>query len=103
VLLQIRIVVDTTIEGGQHVRLDAFTLVVNAHGGLAELGLKLPKGHKLLVTNPAMRTQELCHVVATEKSRDGQFAVAFEFDNPAPHFWPLQIRPTDWEFVHSRP
>ena len=30
-LLQIRVVVETEIEEGKRVRLDAFTLVVNAH------------------------------------------------------------------------
>ena len=101
VLLQVRIVVDTTIEGGRHVRLDAFTLVVNAHGGLLEMSLKVPKGHKLLLTNPNLGTQELCHVVAVRGSDDGHFAIAFEFDNPSPQFWPITFPPHDWSVVQT--
>jgi len=99
VLLQIRVVVETTCEEGKHVRLDAFTLVVNAHGGLLEMALKVPKGHKLLLTNPALGAQELGHVVATRSSQDGYFTVAFEFDSPSPQFWPIAFPPADWTLV----
>jgi hypothetical protein len=101
VLLQIHLVVETTNQDGRHVRLDGFTLVVNAHGGLLEMGLKVPKGHRLLLTNTTLGVQELCHVVAVRSSEDGYYAVAFEFDNPAPHFWPIAFPPVNWQLVQQ--
>jgi hypothetical protein len=99
VLLQIHVVVETTDQDEKHVRLDAFTLVVNAQGGLLEMGLKVPNGHQLLLINPTLGVQEFCHVVGIRGSQDGFFAVAFEFDNPSPQFWPIAFPPADWNLV----
>ena len=101
VLLQVRVLVETELEEGKLVRLDAFTLVVNAHGGLLEMSLKVPKGQKLLLSNPALRVQQACRVIAIRSSKDGVFAVAFEFDNPRPQFWPIAFPPTDWSLVEA--
>jgi hypothetical protein len=101
VLLQVRVGVETTTQDGRHVRLEGFTLVVNAHGGLLEIPLKVPKGHQLLLTNASSEVQELCHVVGIRGSGDGHFAVAFEFDNPAPKFWPIAFPPVDWNLVET--
>jgi hypothetical protein len=100
-MLQLRVVVDTTVDEGKWVRLDAFTLVVNAHGGLLEMSLKVNKEQKLLLTNPAVSAQEWCRVVGVRKSQDGYFAVAFEFDSPAPQFWPIALPPADWKMVQA--
>jgi hypothetical protein len=100
-LLQIRVVVETETGDGKLVRLDAFTLVVNAHGGLLEMGLKVPIGHKMQLTNPAMGVQQPCKVVGVKSSRDGFFAVAFEFDAPTPQFWPIAIAPTAWGLIEA--
>jgi hypothetical protein len=35
-------------------------------------------------------------VVRVETSVGGQSAVAFEFDQPAPQFWPIVFPPADW-------
>jgi hypothetical protein len=96
VLLQLRVVVDTELDDGKRVRLDAFTLVVNAHGGLLEMGLQVPKGHTLFLTNPAAGVQRACRVVGARSSQDGLFAVAFEFESPTPQFWPIALPPPDW-------
>jgi hypothetical protein len=99
--LQLRVDVQTEIEPGKLARLDAFTLVVNAHGGLLEMSLKVKKGQKLQVSNPAARVQQTCSVVDVRKSQDGLFAVAFEFDNPTPQFWPIAFPPTDWDLARA--
>src|SRR5271157_2058755 len=91
-----RLILETTLTDGTPVRLDAFTLVVNAHGGLLEMSLKVSKGHKLLLSNPVLGTREPCHVVATRGSQDGSFRVAFEFDKHASQFWSLAFPPGDW-------
>src|ERR1700739_1263493 len=96
VLLQVRVLVEIELEEGGKVRLDAFTLVVNAHGGLIEINFKPARGSKLLLINPVLGGQESCTVVGVRSSRDGAFAVALEFDNPAPQFWPIGFPPRDW-------
>ncbi|MGC2764030.1 MAG: hypothetical protein WB607_00870 [Candidatus Acidiferrum sp.] len=100
-MLQIHLVVETTLQDGKPVRLDAFTLVVNAHGGLLEMGLKVPKGHHLLLTNATLGVQEWCHVMGVRSSEDGYYAVAFEFDSPSPQFWPIAFPPSDWSLVQT--
>jgi hypothetical protein len=101
VLLQVCVLVETELEEGKVVCLDAFTLVVNAHGGLLEMSLKVPKGQKLLLSNPALRVRHPCRVIAIRSSQDGVFAVAFEFDNPTPQFWPIAFPPTDWGLAEA--
>jgi hypothetical protein len=101
VSLQIRLIVETELQGGTLARMEAFTLVVNAHGGLLELSLKLAKGQKLFLANPVSGARESCRVVSTRRANDGQFEVAFEFENPTPQFWPINFPPADWELVRS--
>jgi hypothetical protein len=36
-----------------------------------------------------------------EGSEEGRFSVAFEFESPAPHFWPVSFPPADWSSVES--
>jgi hypothetical protein len=100
-LLQIHVVVESTDHDGKHVRLDGFTLVVNAHGGLLEMGLKVPKGHRLLLTNPTLGVQEFCRVVGIRGTQDGYYSVAFEFENRSPQFWPIVFPPADWNLVET--
>jgi hypothetical protein len=95
------VVVETTTEEGQKVRMDAFTQVVNAHGGLLELSLRVNKGQEMLLTNPAMDVQESCRVVGLRTSEDAYYAVAFEFENPCPQFWPISFPPADWALVQT--
>jgi hypothetical protein len=100
-MLQIRVLVTTEIEPGVAGRFDAFTLVVNAHGGLLEMSMKARKGQKLLVSNPATRVEESATVVAVKSVPDGNYAVAFEFDRAAPDFWPVSLPPGDWELAEA--
>jgi hypothetical protein len=102
VLLQIRLVVETEFEPGKIGRLDAFTLVVNAHGGLLEIGLSLTKGQKLLLSNPTFGVEERATVVAVRAVREGGYTVAFEFENPSPHFWPISFPPKDWVLENTK-
>jgi hypothetical protein len=102
VKLQLRVVVIAEMDQGKTARLDAFTLVVNAHGGLLEMTLKVVKGQKMILANPATGMQQSCRVVSTKSSQDGLFAVSFEFENPSPHFWPIPFPPTDWPLVEAK-
>jgi hypothetical protein len=101
VLLQVRVMVEAHLGNGTPVRLDAYTLVVNAHGGLMEMTLRPVRGQRLLLSNPATGSKEPARVVNVKRSHGGAFAVAFEFDNATPHFWPINFPPANWELVRS--
>ena len=96
-LLQIRLLLETQLDDGMVVTMDAFTLVVNGHGGLLEITTKLPKGQQISLINTASRAKVSCRVLAARKSQDGVFAVAFEFESPSPDFWPINFPPPDWQ------
>lgn len=101
VFLQLRVIVVAEIAPTKTARMDAFTLVVSAHGGLLETSIKLPKGQRLLLSNPAAGLEASCTVVSAKAGRDGNYAVAFEFDQPSPQFWPLSFPPKDWGLVEA--
>ena len=101
-MLQIRLLLETRLDDGSLVTMDAFTLVVNAHGGLLELNYKLPRGQTIWLINAGTGGKVPCHVVGAHKSQDGAFAVVFEFDNPSPDFWPISFPPTDWHLVNAK-
>jgi len=102
VLLQIRLLLEIRLEDGKLASMDVFTLVVNAHGGLLEAGVKLARGQKIWLINTGTGAKVPCHVVGTRKSQDGAFAVAFEFENPSPDFWPISFPPNDWHLVDAK-
>jgi len=93
---------ETRLEDGRMVSMDAFTLVVNAHGGLFEVSHKFPRGQKIWLINNGTGAKVPCHVVGVRKSQDGAFAVAFEFENPSPDFWPINFPPKDWHLVDAK-
>lgn len=91
--LQMRVLVGVEMEPGKLARFDAFTLVVHAHGGLFETTIRLAKGQKLLLSIPAVDLKERATVIAVRRAGGNSFDVAFEFDNPAAHFWPISFPP----------
>lgn len=96
-MLQIHVLLEIRRDDGKVVRTDAFTLAVNAHGGLLETSVKLTKGQKMSLINRASGAKAACEVVSVRKSQDAAFAVAFEFENPSPDFWLLSLPPPDWQ------
>ena len=102
ILLQLHLFVETQLDDGRAVSTDAFTLVVNAHGGLLEMNLKLPRGHKLWLINRATGARVPCHVIGARKSGDGAFDVTFEFESPSPEFWPIRFPPPDWQLLNVK-
>jgi hypothetical protein len=95
-MLQIPVVVQTRTQQGKDVREETQTVVVNAHGGLLKLKVEVKTGQPILLINERAKLQQECHVVRVETSEAGNSAVAFEFDQPAPQFWPIVFPPADW-------
>jgi hypothetical protein len=99
--LQMPVTLEMEVERGKPLRIDAFTLIVNAHGGLLELGLPLRVGQKLSIIHPVSVARKTAKIVGLRRSQDSDgFLLAFEFDSPTPSFWPVEFPPEDWATMH---
>jgi hypothetical protein len=94
--MQIGVLLRAEMPGGETHQVQAFTRVVNAHGGLLEAPLSVTPSQKITLAN--MRTGEaaVCRVVHVEGPSDSNYTIAFEFDGRNPHFWPITSPPDDW-------
>ena len=96
-MLQVPVIVKTKTRQGQNVEEETHTSVVNAHGGLMKLKMELQAGQPIILVNAKTKMEQSCRIVRVENlSGGGNFAVAFEFDRAAPHFWPITFPPADW-------
>jgi hypothetical protein len=96
VMLQVPVVVQARTRDGKEVREETQTVAVNAHGGLLRLHMEIKAGQPIVLINERSKMQHGCRVVRVETSETGYSAVAFEFDQPAPQFWPIVFPPADW-------
>ena len=96
VVLQMSVRVLAEDEERRQIQEDAMTQVVNAHGGLLQMKSHLHVGQSFLLSNPRNLMEISCRVVRTEEQGMEYYNVAFEFDRPAPKFWPIVFPPTDW-------
>jgi len=95
VLLQVPVLVRARLPEGRPSESQAFTQVVNAHGGLIDAPFRMTPGQKIRLVNRS-RKEVGCRVVSVTGPSDGNFATAFEFDEPSPHFWGIDFPPADW-------
>jgi hypothetical protein len=95
VMLQVPVTVMTETPERDQVEEKTHTLVVNAHGGLLKLKMEVLAGQPLVLVN-SKGAQEQCHVVRIDQLSPDYYAVAFQFDEPAPMFWPVSFPPADW-------
>jgi len=58
--------------------------------------MEVKTGQPFLLINVKTKMQQSCRVVRVETSAGGHSAMAFEFDQPAPNFWPITFPPADW-------
>jgi hypothetical protein len=99
VVIAVRLTLMTESVKGEAIQAEALTVAVNAHGGLLKVHAELLPGQPLTLINAKAGLRETCRTVRTESLPNGEFAVAFEFDRPAPEFWPVSFPPTDWALV----
>ena len=79
------------------------TAIVNAHGGLFRSTVEFLVAQPLVLTNLNTNLKESARVVHAEHLANGEFGVAFEFDNPAPEFWQVEDAPDDWAVLGLSP
>ena len=96
VALQLAVILRVEVSEGQCYQVQAFTSVVNAHGGLVETPAKINPKHRLTIVNPGTRQSTDCSIVRVDKTPAGDFTIAFEFRQPNPRFWQIELPPEDW-------
>jgi hypothetical protein len=99
--LSVPVTVVTETREREQIQEEARTVSVNAHGGLFKLRMEVLMGQPLILINTTTDMQESCRVVRAEELPNGEFAVAFEFDEPSPGFWPVTFPPADWKLSVS--
>src|SRR5215475_1251047 len=88
VMLQVPVVVLAKTVDGEHMREETHTLVVNAHGGLMKLKMDVLHGQPIILMNSISGMEVGARVVRIDNPPGGFVAVAFEFNQPSPKFWP---------------
>ena len=73
------------------------TLVVNAHGALLTLAMKVHPGEILTLENCMTRDRKQVRVVRIGKKVESKNEVAIEFSSPAARFWHIDFPPDDWK------
>ena len=96
VILRMGVLVIAENEERKQIEEEAETQVVNAHGGLLRMKEHLHIGQSFLLSNPRNTMEISCRVVRSEEAGVEHYNVAFEFDRPAPNFWPIVFPPADW-------
>jgi len=86
---------------GKRISIQAHTLVVNAHGGLLDVGMEMIRGQQVILSNSRTERVASGKVLRVEGSEAGRFSLAFEFEFPAPSFWPVNFPPLDWSALGS--
>jgi hypothetical protein len=96
VVLHVPLQLSAKLPDGKRISIEARTLVVNAHGGLLDVGLELLCMQQVVLTNSRTDRVATARIVRVEGSQEGRFSAAFEFEFPAPNFWPVSFPPPDW-------
>jgi hypothetical protein len=97
VMLRMSVRVVAENEARKRIEENAETQVVNAHGGLLRMKQHLHVGQLFLLQNPRTNTEVHCRVVHSDEAGMEFYRIAFEFDRPAPNFWPIVFPPPDWK------
>jgi len=96
VIIRIPVLVKAPVQGEPPLTEDTFTLVVNAHGALLSLAMKVRPGQRIILRNWATTKEQECRVVHVRENPFGKNEVGISFPFPNPHFWNLDFPPPDW-------
>jgi len=93
VMLRLAIQVRWTPAGDSAITEDTTTLVVNAHGALISLAMKVKPGARIFVRNRAVAEDKECRVVRVQEKHEGKSEVGVEFLRPDAKFWTWSFAP----------
>ena len=95
--MQVAVIIGMRTPEGKEVSQDGYTLVVNAHGGLLETGMRVEAGREIFLANPRTGARERCRALDVRRSGEDAYAVTFEFERKTAQFWPIVFPPEDWK------
>jgi hypothetical protein len=101
--LTVPVMVTAPAVDGREIQELTQTAIVNAHGGLFRSTVEFLVAQPLVLTNLNTNLKESARVVHAEMLPNGEFGVAFEFDNAAPEFWQIEDAPDDWAVLGLSP
>jgi len=93
VALRIPLKLSARLPNGHRVCIEVRTSVVNAHGGLLDVGLELEPGQRVMLNNNQSPELVTATILRVEKFEDARFLMAFEFEFPVRDFWPVSFPP----------
>lgn len=96
VVARVRVQVKRRKDGDDSTSEVSYTLVVNAHGALIHLVMKVEKNEVLAIKNWNTAEERQSRVVQIG-GEAGRNEVAIEFTEPAPSFWRIDFPPPDWK------
>ena len=99
VVLRVPLQLSAKMPDGKRISIEVYSLVVNAHGGLLDVGMEMLSGQQVILSNPRNEKVASGKIVRVEASDEGRFSVAFAFEFPAPSFWPVSFPPADWSLI----
>jgi hypothetical protein len=91
--LRISLKMSARLTDGSRISVEVKTLVVNAHGGLLDVGIELKPGQRITLDDSRRPEQITAIVLRVERCEEGRFIVAFEFEFPTPDFWRTRFPP----------
>jgi hypothetical protein len=97
VLLRLPVKITIRAPGIVTVSEETVTQVVNAHGALIYLKMKVDVGRFVAIKNISTDEEHVARVVRTKVLDTEKSEVALEFMTPAPKFWRISFPPSDWE------
>src|ERR1022692_1229470 len=101
VVVRIRLQVRRQTDGDGFMEEVSHTLVVNAHGALIGLDMKVQLNEFLAVKNVISGEEKQSRVVRVSEEATSQIEVAIEFTEPAPNFWHIDFPPADWKVLED--
>ena len=72
-------------------------LIVNAHGALILLAMKVAVDEFVIVANPKNEKELLCRVTHLGPTFMGKAEIGIEFIRPSADFWDISEIPMDWK------
>lgn len=96
VFLRVPIQIIARAPNQQHLSEDTFTSVVNAHGTIFPLSLKVAVGQNIILKHKETEEEQSVKVVRVSPGAEGKSDIAVEFLRPAPRFWRIAFPPDDW-------
>jgi len=96
VLLDVPVVLLGLSADHRSFREETFTVTVSAHGALLMLQTKVALGQKVTLANSGSLDERAARVAYVGGDHAGLAQVGIEFEQPAPHFWPVSSAPANW-------